>query len=146
MIDLFQLLIKDHKKVKALLNEMLDTTPRATQKRAALVAELKSELLLHEQKEEKQLYPLLKTKSQTEDMTLEAYQEHRLADDLLKKLEKTDVQDETWEAKVKVLQESLLHHIDEEEEKKLFPKAEKILTKEEIAEITAGIKAIPHAQ
>ena len=142
MTNVFQILKQDHKALKAILKEMLDTTAHASQKRNDLLTKLKAELILHEQKEEKWLYPVLKEKPETKNLILEAYQEHRLADDLLAKIEAIDVKDESWQAAVKVLQESLLHHMDEEEEKKLFPKSENMLSNHELNEITAKVNAM----
>ena|ERR1700677_3927055 len=123
MIEAFALLKKDHAKVKDILNEILQTTTRATKKRSDLLAELKEELQLHEKIEEKLFYPELKAKPETKELALEAYEEHHLVDDLMAKIESIDVGDESWKAKVTVLLECLEHHI-KEEEKEIFPKAQ----------------------
>ena len=60
---------------------------------------------------------------------LEAYEEHDVVDTILAELERTPVDDETWKAKLTVMRENLLHHIEEEEEemfgqvRELFDKA-----------------------
>lgn len=144
MIEAFTLLKKDHATVKDILSEILATTSRATQKRVTLMAKLKEELQLHEKIEEKLLYPVIKAKPDMKDMTLEAYEEHYLVDDLLVKIENTDVTDESWKAKVTVLQECLQHHINEEE-KEIFPKAKIELNDAELAKMAEGIKAMKQA-
>lgn len=141
MSEPFKLLKKDHDKVKEILKEMLETSSRATNKRTELLAALKAELKLHEEIEEKLFYPPLKAKNVTKDLVLEAYEEHGVVDDLLAKIEQTDISDETWLAKVTVLQECLKHHI-KEEETELFPKAKAALSKSKLEEIGSGIEAM----
>lgn len=138
MDQTFKLLIKDHKKVKEIIEELMNTTPNATKKRKELLQQLKTELKEHENIEETLVYPVLKEKSSTKDLTLEAFQEHHLVDLLLEEIESTDFKDEAWKAKLTVLQENLEHHI-KEEEKELFPKALETLSAGKLEEISKGI-------
>jgi hypothetical protein len=85
--------------------------------------------------EERIFYPVLGQSEDTRDKTLEAIEEHNLARIVLKDLSSLDIEDERWEAKMKVLQEVVNHHI-EEEEKNTFKAARKILEKEQIQQIT----------
>jgi len=135
----FQLLIKDHKKVQTLINELLSTSMNAKSQRKKLLGNLKEELQLHEKIEEEEVYPVLEKKKNLKDITLEAYQEHHIVDVLLDELESLDFKDENWKAKLTVLQENLQHHI-EEEEKEIFPEAEKTLTMKELNLMEANIK------
>lgn len=137
----FELLIKDHKKVKGILEDLLATKANAHVQRTELLQSLKLELLLHEKIEEEVVYPLLKGKKQTKDLTLEGYQEHHVVDMLVDELEHTDFKDELWKAKVTVLQENLLHHI-KEEESELFPDAKKILSTKQLNSLQEQIKAM----
>ncbi len=129
-MDACALLIKDHKKVARLLDEMLQTTPKSIKTRENLLEQLAEELSVHEEIEEKIFYPAVKTKK-TEDIILEAYEEHHVVDQILAELQNTPVDDETWGAKLKVLSENITHHVEEEEEG-LFPKVKKIMNKNEL--------------
>ena len=86
-----------------------------------------AKLQVHAGIEEQIFYPAYREASGTkkgEDLTLEAYEEHRVADRLISELRALPNTDETWGAKLKVLKENLEHHI-KEEETELFPKVKK---------------------
>ncbi len=130
-MDAFELLEQDHDKVKILLSEGDDTTERGTKTREELFARIKQELLVHETLEEELLYPTLKEHDETKEVSLEGYEEHHFANEVIAELEETPVDDEKWGAKFAVLKENIEHHI-EEEEGEMFPKARKVLTSEQI--------------
>ena len=114
-MDPFKLLKEDHKDFKAMLSEMEESTDRATKKRQQMFEEFKKKVTAHEAIEEEILYPALEARAKDKDLVLEAYQEHHLADLQVEELTDIDVSDETWAPRVKVLRESLEHHIEEEE-------------------------------
>jgi hemerythrin superfamily protein len=128
------LLKKDHNKVKALLAELESTTERGVQTRQRLFAEMKAELTVHETIEEEIFYPELKAHPKAKDLVLEAYEEHNVVDTLMGELSSLSVEDETWGAKAKVMQENLEHHI-EEEEGELFDKAEQVFDDAELEDL-----------
>ena len=139
----FAPLVEDHKRVKEIIEKLLGTSASAKETRQDLLGQLKKELEAHEALEEKLLYPALKQQEPTRDMALEAYQEHHVVDVLLDELESMDFQDEAWKAKLRVLQENLLHHI-REEEKDLFPNAAKTLDEGQLKHIEQGIEQARH--
>jgi hemerythrin superfamily protein len=108
-----------------------------------LFERLKFSLTVHEQMEEAVLYPALKEHAETKEIVLEAYEEHDVVDTILGELEQTPFDDETWHAKLTVIPENLLHHIQEEEDemfgqvRRLFDKA----TLESLGEQMRTIKA-----
>lgn len=142
-MDALALLKKDHDQVKKLLKDLDDTTDRAIKTRQALFDRLKFSLTVHEQMEEAVLYPALKEHAETKEIVLEAYEEHDVVDTILGELEQTPFDDETWHAKLTVMRENLLHHIQEEEDemfgqvRRLFDKA----TLESLGEQMRTIKA-----
>lgn len=141
-MDGFELLKQDHDRVKRLCNELLEeTSEQALERRKQLFAEIEGEITLHEQCEEKVLYPALRSHPKLKDIVLEGYQEHHVVDLVLGELRKMSPEDEMWTAKAKVMQENLEHHIEEEEEK-MFPKARKELSKHEIEELGRQMQAI----
>ena len=135
--DAVKLLEKDHRRFEKLLGEGEETTARANKRRVQLLTTLAAELALHEQKEEKVLYPALKRHRESRDIVLEGYQEHHVADVLVHELEKLDPGDERWGAKFKVLKESLEHHI-REEEGKMFKTARSVLGRDRLEQL--GVK------
>jgi iron-sulfur cluster repair protein YtfE (RIC family) len=127
----FSLLKADHEKVADILETIDGTTKRAIKGRDELFSRLKSELERHTRIEEEIFYPALEEAEETRDITLEAYEEHRLVKQLLEELESAPKDDEQWTAKFTVLKENIEHHV-EEEEGQMFKKARRVLSEEEI--------------
>jgi len=136
-MDAFTLLKADHQKVA----ELFERLEAASGKRKLDVFEqIKSELQLHTHIEEKIFYPALEKPAETHDLTLEAYEEHAMVKKLLQELSGARTADEDWQAKAKVLQENVEHHVDEEENE-LFDKAGDALSEEEIEELGERMEA-----
>ena len=133
-MDAFTLLKTDHKTVAGLMDKIEKTTERAVKTRDELFTQLKSELDIHAEIEEKILYPVLEKAEETHDISLEAFEEHRIVKQLLGELETEPKDAEEWTAKFTVLKENVEHHV-EEEEGEMFTKARTVLSKEEIEEL-----------
>src|SRR6185436_18619884 len=135
-MDAFELLKKDHKKVSGLFEQIEQASGTA---KKSIFTQLKSELDLHAQIEEMIFYPALENKDESRDITLEAYEEHKVVKDLLAELAAQPHSDE-WDAKLTVLKENVEHHV-EEEEGELFDKAEAVLSDEQIERLGAEMEA-----
>jgi hemerythrin-like domain-containing protein len=133
-MDAIQLLKADHDKVKKLLTELESTTERAIKTRTELFETIRTELTVHEVIEEEIFYPALKEHPKAKDIVLEGYEEHHVVDTLMGELEALPVDDETWGAKAKVMQENIEHHI-EEEEGEMFAKARQVFDRAELVEL-----------
>jgi hypothetical protein len=96
--DALALLERDHRRFEDLLKQGEETTERAAQGRTALLNTLSAELTVHEMIEEKVLYPALKAHPEGRDLALEGYQEHHVADLLIKELHDLAKDDERWGA------------------------------------------------
>ena len=127
-MDAFELLKADHRKVEQLFSQLESASGK---QKLQVFEQIKTELELHTHIEEKIFYPALEEPEETHDLTLEAYEEHDVVKRLLKELGRARTANDEWEAKAKVLQENVEHHV-EEEETELFPKAETALGEEEI--------------
>jgi len=130
-MNAFALLKADHEKVAGILETIEATTERAEKGRDDLFARLKAELDLHAMIEEEIFYPALEDTEEAHDITLEAYEEHRVVKQLLAELAAEPKDTEEWSAKFTVLKENIEHHV-EEEEGELFKKARQVLSAEEI--------------
>ena len=116
-VDALDLLKAQHQNVEKLFSEIESATgPR----KRALFNELADMLAVHATIEEKVFYPNVKRPS-TEDLLLESAEEHLGIKRSIADLLDTDVDDQTFDAKVKVLKEQVVHHAKKEEEAKLFP-------------------------
>ena len=135
-MDALTLLKDDHDRVKKMLAEGEETTERAEKTRTELFATLKAEMMLHERIEEEIFYPALKSHPKAKEIVLEGYEEHHVVDEIMGELEGTDVTDEKWGAKFKVMKENIEHHI-EEEEGDMFKQARQVFDAEELEQLGA---------
>ena len=136
-MDAFELLKADHQKV----NELFDQLEAATGKaKLNVFNQIKTELELHTHIEETIFYPALEKPEETHDLTLEAYEEHKMVKTLLAKLSRARTADDEWQAQAKVLRENVEHHVDEEENE-LFDKADEALSDEEIEALGQRMEA-----
>lgn len=139
-MDVYKLLKADHLKVKAIFKELEATTARGVKTRETLFEKLKTELTLHSEAEEVCFYPRLVEPKETHEITLESLEEHKVVKSLLAELESDPKGTEEWAAKLKVLQENVEHHV-EEEEGELFKLAGSILSKEDSEAVAAEIQS-----
>ena len=132
-----EILKADHTKVRELLSTLVQTTTRAVKQRAQLLDEIETELKIHTKIEEEIFYPAFKAANEKEHAALyfEAFEEHRAVEKLvLPDLKKTDADSEKFSGRAKVLKELVEHHADEEE-KEMFAKAKKTMSKEDLLEL-----------
>ncbi len=139
-MNAFTLLKSDHKKVAGILEKLDATTERGVKTREDLFGQLKSELDIHANIEETILYPALEKADETRDITLEAFEEHRLVKQLLAELDSMGKDEEQWTAKFTVLKEQIEHHV-EEEETDMFKKAKKLFSEEEAEALGQRLEA-----
>ena len=130
-MDALTLLKADHDKIKKILSHIEATTERGVKTREEFFNKVKAELKVHEAIEEEILYPALKEHPKAKDLVLEAYEEHHVVDTVMAELDRLPVDDETWGAKAKVMQENVEHHMGEEEGE-MFQKARQVFDKDEL--------------
>ncbi len=101
-MDAFKLLQTDHKNVAALFNQREQASGKA---KLSAFNQIKTELELHTHIEETIFYPALEKPEETNDLTLEAYEEHDVVKKLLSELSRAKTADDEWDAQAKVLKE-----------------------------------------
>jgi hemerythrin superfamily protein len=139
-MDVITLLKKDHKMVKNLFEEFTNSKSGKVQKKADLIAQIKEALTVHAQVEEELVYPAFKENRSMKEQVGEALEEHRVAKMLLAELDTLQSDDERYNAKVKVLSEYVMHHV-KEEEKEIFPEAQKRLSSKRLAALGEEVEA-----
>lgn len=140
-MDAISLLTDEHKQLKKLLNELLKTSQGAIKTREKLFAQFKQMLTRHEEMEERVFYPALKKQdSNTKEKVTHAYEEHHVADLIVKELKNLSCSDGKFDAKLAVLKENLEHHIQEEEED-LFPRASRDFDKPKLQQLAQDMQA-----
>ena len=118
-----------------------ETTEQARKGRRELLATLTSSLNEHELMEEKVLYPALQPHAEAREIVLEGFEEHHVADLIVKELQDVATNDEQWAAKFKVLKENIEHHIGEEEGE-MFRIARGIFSREELRDMATRMEAL----
>jgi len=127
------LLIRQHKEVKAIFKQL----EAGKSDPAPLLAALTNNLAAHMAIEQDLYYPAVKQLK--EDLVLESYEEHSLAELGLKRLLATSPQDEAFDARVTACKELIEHHVEEEEEE-LFPTVDRKMPKEQLDELARAMK------
>jgi hemerythrin superfamily protein len=137
MKDAIGLLKEDHTKVRALLGELEKSSEKATARREELLEEIERELKIHTTIEEEIFYPAFREAAGKKDdlkLYYEAIEEHHVVDNVLPELKGTDPATEVFAAKTKVLKDLVEHHA-EEEETEMFPRARKLMNREELVRL-----------
>jgi hypothetical protein len=121
-MDATHLLAEDHRKVEELFEKFEKATGDGRKEK--LAREICTELKVHTMIEEEIFYPALRGKIEDDDLD-EAYVEHDGAKLLINEIEAGGPDDDYYDAKVKVLQEQIEHHVEEEEKSRgnLFQQA-----------------------
>lgn len=142
-MDAIELLMRDHREVEALFKQFEKLTERAQKSKKKVVQKITRELAIHAAIEEMLFYPAVRTAglkaasragASAADTVLESLEEHHIVKWTLSELQKMSPSDERYDAKVKVLMESVRHHVEEEQEE-LFPKVRKLLDREILSEL-----------
>ncbi|HVF82690.1 MAG TPA: hemerythrin domain-containing protein [Sphingomicrobium sp.] len=112
MPDAVTLLKEDHRRVEELFSDFQKA--KGDGRKQKLAEQICAELIVHAQIEEEIFYPACEGAVDEADIK-EAYVEHDGAKVLIAEIAAGGPNDEYYEAKVKVLQEQIEHHIKEEE-------------------------------
>lgn len=131
-MDVLKEIKKEHDEFKSLISKIEKSKG---EKKKTLFRELYAKIKGHHEAEERVVFPDVKKKSDEEgkDVVREMIEEHSLAVYQFSVLEKTSIDNDTWDAKFSVLKEVLSHHMDEEEQD-LFEQARKVLNKKDLEE------------
>ena len=112
--DAVALLKADHRTVEELFAEFEKASGDGRKQKIA--QQICMELSIHAKIEEEIFYPACEGKVE-EDLLKEAYVEHDGAKILIAEIMAGDPSDEFYDSKVKVLQEQIEHHVEEEEKR-----------------------------
>src|SRR5688572_10361917 len=112
--DAVALLKEDHRTVEDLFAKFEKASGDGRKQKLAM--EICTELSIHAQIEEEIFYPACEGKVE-EDLLKEAFVEHDGAKMLIAQIMTGEPSDEFYDAKVKVLQEQIEHHVEEEEKR-----------------------------
>lgn len=128
-MNIFDRIKQDHDEAREVMSKLKDTTERAKKTRQDLFNHFKLDMWVHHKVEEAVFYSILRETKEMHGDSMEAYNEHHIANGMIEELDTFPVDSEDWLVKFKALTELVEHHMDEEEEE-FFPTAKKLLDKE----------------
>jgi hemerythrin superfamily protein len=132
-MNAIDLLERQHREVEELFEEFDQAGEGAKKTRERLCREISDQLAVHAEIEEKLFYPESK-QPDTEELLRESVEEHLGVKRILAEIMEGGIEDDQFDARMKVLEEQVEHHV-EEEEKELFPKVRKACSKEELEDL-----------
>jgi hypothetical protein len=127
-VELFRILVKQHREVDEILEQLAETEDSDTAQRETLFTSLKSKLLSHAKAEEKTFYVELQKAGEKKDAQ-HAKQEHKDIEEAFAELDACAFDDEEFVDKVEALADCVKHHV-EEEESEIFDAARESLDEE----------------
>ncbi|QJR82481.1 hemerythrin domain-containing protein [Alteromonas pelagimontana] len=128
-MNIFEAIRQDHEKQRSLL-KILAETSGDTPARQEYYQELKDQLESHAIAEERFFYSPLIDTDEAIELSRHGMAEHHEIDELLEKLDETDMSSSGWLHHLKALQELVEHHFNDEEQD-FFPIADKVLSKQQ---------------
>lgn len=145
--DILSLIEADHRKVEDLFSEMEIAEGKKAQ---ACFEQIYKELTLHAKAEELIFYPALHEFEETEDYIEEAEEEHNSVKILLEEMRSLKPNDSEFQTKLVHLQESVAHHVSEEEEE-VFSAVREVFDEQQLQDLgeefqSAKVKAEAEAE
>lgn len=139
-MDVLTHIKEEHDEFRALMEKIESSKGK---KKKELFRELYANLHGHHEAEEKVVFPLVleEVKEEDKEVVREMIEEHSLGLYQFKVIEKTDLDDETWDAKFMVLKEVLEHHM-KEEENEFITLAKKVISKEKREELLEEFESV----
>ncbi|HEY0833553.1 MAG TPA: hemerythrin domain-containing protein [Azospirillum sp.] len=139
-MTLAQLIQSTPGKANELFAKLADTSDGALKTREKLFADLKEELEIQSQLEERHLFPVLRKHKETKDLVQDAMDDNREAKALLAQLDKLPKDGEDFTRKLVELRKVFQQHV-RDERKELLPAVRKALSDEEAQAVTEKIEA-----
>ncbi len=132
-MDAIQMLKQEHEQAKKIFGEIEQASEET---RAQLWKKLKPELKVHEQLEEAALYGPVAREVGSKDAKLSDWEAHHREEvseleSMIQEIGELEVSDPEWIEKVKELQQTLEHHI-EEEEGDVWPRIQRVWDHEKL--------------
>lgn len=133
-MNIYEAIKKDHEIQRDLCEKLKETEDKGKKERQKVYDELKKELKAHEVAEERHFYkPVIHTDKMIEDAR-HGMAEHHEMDEIMKKMEDTEVDSDTWFSLAKDLCDTVDHHLKDEEED-FFKRAKQVYSKNQEKEL-----------
>ncbi|MFQ3239043.1 MAG: hypothetical protein ACI9NI_001338 [Olleya marilimosa] len=113
-MTIFESIRKDHDTQRDLLEKLVKTSGDSNE-RDVLYKQLKNELNIHAEAEERHFYKPLISNDMMQEKARHGIAEHHEIDELLEQLDDTDYSSSAWLKTAKDLKEKVEHHLEDEE-------------------------------
>lgn len=135
-MNAISLLEKDHRTVEGIFDQLQKLKGEDSSKKKKELCELLvKELSIHAAIEEMIFYPEVKKAiGEAKELVLESLEEHNVVKWELDAIQSMKVTDARFEAKIKVLRDAVMHHV-EEEEQQLFPMVREVFTAQKLNDL-----------
>lgn len=138
-MDLYQMLIQDHREVDNLFEKIEKSGENAKKTRQQLFDKLRQELELHTQVEEKIVYPDFQKHAGVKGFIGEALEEHSEVKQMLRAIGRMEPGAADWSARIAELKKAVTHHVHEEEQQ-VFPAARKEIGQDEESDLARRVQ------
>jgi hemerythrin superfamily protein len=133
-MDVYQVLMQDHRRVERLFDEIENTNDRKVERRAQLFATLRNELEEHSIVEEKIFYPWIEKLPGTKELVEQSLEDHTGFEAVLQEIFQMRTKKDDWLEKISELKDMVQQHMHHEENK-MFPAARKALDENRAQEL-----------
>src|SRR5574340_892906 len=142
--DVIEILTHDHREVERMFAELESLAGAGTDaqrsRRKDLVDQVTIELVRHSVAEEAEVYPAVKKKV-SESEVEEAKHEHAEAEETMKRLEKLQPDEPSFNTELAILMREIREHVAEEEGQ-MFPHMRSIFSPEELVEMGKKVESV----
>lgn len=135
-MNIFEALRQEHEIQRKLAAQLVKTANADVEDRRKIFENLKHELKIHADAEERHFYIPLMEKDLTQQKARHSVAEHHEMDELIEQLEDMEMDKSKWLQSAKDLQHLIEHHLDEEEQE-VFQMAGKALTEKQKTSLAA---------
>jgi hemerythrin-like domain-containing protein len=137
MDKIYDILIREHAEVAKLIKKAMQDNTQNT------FNPIKSKIQTHLVGEEELFYPKLEKNDELIDLVKHAFHEHKEIKTVLRELDSISEKDQNWFSKISELDKIESHHV-EDEETKVFPAAQKVLSDDQAQEMAQQYLQFEH--
>ena len=133
-MDVYQVLMQDHRIVEELFSEIEKSDDREVERREQLFARLRKEFEDHSVVEENIFYPSIEKLLGTKEFVEQSFEEHAGIEAILQEISEMRTNKGDWLEKINELKDVVQRHVHREENK-MFPAARKELDESRAEEL-----------
>ena len=138
-MNLYQILMQDHRLTDQIFSDIEKTTAAEVRRREQLFADLRKGLEAHNVVEENIFYPEIESLSATRELVGDAFDEHAEIDAILQEIAELPTDKDEWSERITELKVVVQEHVRKEEDR-IFPAARYLLDEARAEELGRRIE------